>query len=81
MLALLQLLKLLNAEQRAELYDFLIDNDEIPGALERADSLEYYFHSMFGIEVELTENQIFSIARLLTKEDKVKSAFKTMEIA
>jgi hypothetical protein len=79
MIALLQLIKLLNEEQREMLKEFLLDPDEGFGAYELAGSLEYFFHAHFEIDIELTDAQKLSIMRVIAN-GSAKSAFNVMEM-
>ena len=63
MIALLQLIKLLNPEQREMLKEFLLEPDEGFGAYELAEALEYFFHAHYEIDIELTEAQLKVVER------------------
>jgi hypothetical protein len=79
MIALLQLIKLLNPEQREMLKEFLLEPDEGFGAYELAEALEYFFHAHYEIDIELTESQKDSIMRVIGN-GSVKSAFAVTEM-
>ena len=79
MITLLQLIKLLNEEQREAFKEFLLEPDEGFGAYELTEALEYFFHVFFEIDIELTDVQKDSIMRVIGN-GSAKSAFNIMEV-
>lgn len=80
MIILLQILKLLNAEQRTGLLDFFENPDESFGPDELADSAEDFLSAHYDIVLELTHLQREMLSRVLANQT-YKSAFKIAEIA
>lgn len=78
MIALLQIIKLLNSEDQIALKSFLLDLDDGFTVEDVVDSLEDFLFNHFSISIELREREKESLVKII-KNGSAKSAFNMME--